>query len=289
MPESKRGAWLSIGAGIISSDLAFVLTTVKIVMKKRFALGILAFAFVSQRRSVQHRLRCMRRRSPRTSGDAISPRATDSPQASVRSLEAQGKVTAYTLPPDLYKGARPSAEFISFLIWSFFLRDFCSLAGIALQARAKYRNWAENVSLNRFLQAFVFTPPLILTIELLGSPTQFTSTSFRGGTGCPSKDGVRSVGLDEGNLHFDRDWRHSRLDSLQCDTPKPAALVALFLVISLPIIVFLSFVEPFVLERYFSSLPRCKRKTPRSSARSSEWSSDRALAFHRSDVLDESE
>jgi hypothetical protein len=101
-------------------------------------------------------------------------------------------VAAYTLPPDVLKKAKalPRIDFL------FNLVSFYGLFILRLVLRwkfaAKYCEWAEELSSIRFLQACVFTPPLILTVA--NHQRRFTSISFRGPTDYPSRDGARWLG-----------------------------------------------------------------------------------------------
>ena len=82
-----------------------------------------------------------------------------------------GEVTRYTLPPDRYRQAR-SINQIRF--WTTLVGFVYGVAALWLVLRwrlsAKYRTWAESVSRRRFVQALIFTPPLILTIDALELP-----------------------------------------------------------------------------------------------------------------------
>src|SRR5690349_1524567 len=80
-------------------------------------------------------------------------------------------VTSYTLPPD--KLAKAKALYI--LRGRLRIIDtglgFIVLLGILyLGVAARYRDWAERVSQRRFLQALIFIPLLLITVDLLGFP-----------------------------------------------------------------------------------------------------------------------
>ncbi|HEV3482763.1 MAG TPA: hypothetical protein VGR97_10600, partial [Candidatus Acidoferrales bacterium] len=81
------------------------------------------------------------------------------------------KVTAYTLPPDLYRKARHLAQ-ISFWgqIVLFLYSIVVLLVILKWRLACKYRAWAEKASANRFLQAAIFSPLILLTIAILESP-----------------------------------------------------------------------------------------------------------------------
>ena len=102
------------------------------------------------------------------------------PSATAPSAPAQGvaqqqappqKVTKYTLPPDRDQKARSLARIRFWGTLAFFVYGLVVLwLVLRWKLSAKYRAWAENASTKRFLQALVFTPPLILTIDILQLP-----------------------------------------------------------------------------------------------------------------------
>src|SRR6185437_14097846 len=84
---------------------------------------------------------------------------------------SERKVTAYTLPPDLYRKARHLAQ-IAF--WGQIVLFLYSIVALLLilkwRLAPKYRTWAEKASSNRFVQAAIFSPLILLTIAILESP-----------------------------------------------------------------------------------------------------------------------
>jgi STE24 endopeptidase len=80
-------------------------------------------------------------------------------------------VTAYTLPPDKLAKAIEYARERNRLYFIAAAYGFALLAAI-LYARLgpRYRDWAERVSRRRFVQAYVFTPLLLLTVDLAELP-----------------------------------------------------------------------------------------------------------------------
>jgi STE24 endopeptidase len=81
------------------------------------------------------------------------------------------QTTEYTLPPD--KLAKSKALYdlrgkLRIIDTAYSL--LVLLALLALGIAAKYRDWAERVSKNRFVQAIIFVPLLMLTLTLLGLP-----------------------------------------------------------------------------------------------------------------------
>lgn len=80
-------------------------------------------------------------------------------------------VKAYTLPPDLYEKAvkYSRAQYILYFagfVWGVIVL----LLVLAWRLAPKYRDWAERATSVRFLQAVIFAPILLLTIAVLGLP-----------------------------------------------------------------------------------------------------------------------
>ncbi len=86
------------------------------------------------------------------------------------------RITAYTLPPGLYRKARNLGE----------IRFRLALLGIGfdilvlwlllhLRVAPKYRDWAEALSAKRFRRCLIFAPLLLLTIAVLTLPLEIYS------------------------------------------------------------------------------------------------------------------
>lgn len=91
----------------------------------------------------------------------------------VQSAPSTQPVTSYTLPPD--KLAKAKALYI--LRGRLRIIDtalgFIVLLGILyLGVAARYRDWAERVSQRLFVQALIFVPLLLITVDLLGLPLE---------------------------------------------------------------------------------------------------------------------
>jgi STE24 endopeptidase len=85
---------------------------------------------------------------------------------------AQKRVTAYTLPPDLYRKAHNLGK-IAF--WGQLVAIFYAMFALLLLLRwktaAKIRGWAEKVSSKRYVQALIFAPLFFLAFDVLCMPT----------------------------------------------------------------------------------------------------------------------
>src|SRR5919197_1383975 len=88
-------------------------------------------------------------------------------------------VTQYTLPPEKYQKAVDYAKaryrlyFIS-NVWGFILLSLL----LAWKIAPRYRNIAERVSANRFAQAWIFVPLLLLTLAALSLPLDLYGQSL---------------------------------------------------------------------------------------------------------------
>jgi Zn-dependent protease with chaperone function len=184
-----------------------------------------------------------------------------SPEAASPQL-VQQKVTAYTLPPDRYKKARDLSRIQFRFILISFVYGLLAL-GVVLRWKlgAKYRTWAENASSKRFLQALVFSPLLILTIDILELPTGIYDNWIS-----------RKYGISvQGWGSWTWDWAKGELISLTIGSLLIWVLYAVirksprrwwfyFWLVSLPIAAFLIFLQPLIVDPMFHKFePLAKR------------------------------
>lgn len=98
--------------------------------------------------------------------------AAQSEQVDAQEQEEGEGVTTYTLSPEKYEKAVAYARARN---WLYFIGIGWGVAVVLLilfgGVSAKFRDWAEAVASNGFLQAAVFVPLLILTMDLLELPT----------------------------------------------------------------------------------------------------------------------
>src|SRR5580698_8235577 len=131
-------------------------------------LGLLGAAFAAPRQLPSKGATMREAAAALDSGQSL-----DSVRPGERPLETQGKVAAYTLPPDLYQKAKTLSRFrFLFNLGSFFYGLVVLWLVLRGKLAPKYRDWAERLSKNRLVQAFIFTPLLILTISLLEAPAE---------------------------------------------------------------------------------------------------------------------
>jgi Zn-dependent protease with chaperone function len=103
------------------------------------------------------------------SANAQTPAA--SPATAASPGQAATQTTEYTLPPDKLVKAKALYELRGKLrIIDTAYSLIILLAILSLGIAAKYRDWAEKVSGNRFVQALIFVPLLLLTLSVLGLP-----------------------------------------------------------------------------------------------------------------------
>jgi STE24 endopeptidase len=111
---------------------------------------------------------------------STSPRAFAAPaRSAVAAAQSQQvaqpqqnqDVKAYILPPALYQKAVKYSRAQYILYFAGFLWGvIVLLLVLAWRLAPKYRDWAEQATSVRFLQAVIFTPLLLLTVAVLGLP-----------------------------------------------------------------------------------------------------------------------
>jgi Zn-dependent protease with chaperone function len=206
--------------------------------------------------------------SPNTPSAATSSAqpfaATGSPNSSSAQSPHERRIAAYTLPPDLYRKARNRGRIgfasrilgflYSLLVLWFILRHKFS---------AKFRDWAQNTSRNRFVQAFVFTPLLVLTIGVLQLPIDI----FHESVSKLYKISVQSW------PSWTADWAKAQLLTIFFGSLLVCILYAVirksprrwwlyFWIISLPILLFVQFISPYVIDPLFNKYEPLSAKAP---------------------------
>ena len=190
-------------------------------------------------------IRAVGDRMPMPEGDAVvRPSDVATPER---------KVTAYTLPPELYAKARNLATIEDRL----YLIDIAwSIAALLIILRArlapKIRDAAERITQNHFLQAAIFAPALLITLDILQLPPALCGHWLS-----------RSYGLSvQGWKSWARDWA---LNELLVSSLAILLVWILYVLIrrsprrwwfhfwlaALPIMLFIFFVSPWVIEPLF--------------------------------------
>ena len=137
---------------------------------RSISLGVLVLALTLACPKASHAA------SPQTaalqSQQTSSPSSLSTPPTSVQSQPSSvPRITKYSLPPDRYQKARNINRIRFWAIIGVFVYGLVVLwLVLRWKLAAKYRTLAESVSSRRFFQALVFSPLVILTIDVLGLP-----------------------------------------------------------------------------------------------------------------------
>ena len=174
------------------------------------------------------------------------------------------EVTAYTLPPDLYKKAHDRNRIHFRLNLIGFVYGLVVLwLVLGWRLAPQYRDWAEKVSSNRFLQSLVFSPLLLLTVAVLGLPVDMYDNWVERRYGIS----VQSWGS------WGWDWIKGQLISVIVGIILIWLLYLVirrsarrwwfyFWLVSLPIGVFLIFLQPLIIDPMFHKFEPLQQKDP---------------------------
>jgi STE24 endopeptidase len=177
---------------------------------------------------------------------------------------SQRKVTAYTLPPELYKKAHDLGRIhFRFNLIGFLYGLLVLWIVLRLGLAPKYRDWAERVSRNSFVQALIFAPPLLLTMGVLGLPSDIYENSVEREYGLS----IQSWGS------WLWDWCKGQFLSILLGIlliwilyfvirKSPRRWWVYFWLISLPITVLLIFIQPLVVDPMFHKFEALQQKDP---------------------------
>jgi Zn-dependent protease with chaperone function len=178
--------------------------------------------------------------------------------------ETEKEVKSYTLPPDLYE----KAEKLSRARYTLYFVDLAwgilvLLVILWWRLGPKYRDWAERGTSRRFLQAAIFAPLLLLTMAVLGLPTGIYGQWLE-----------RSYGLSvQGWGSWFRDWAVAQALTLILGTLFVWILYGVirrsarrwwfyFWLASLPILLFVFFISPLVIDPLFNKFEPLESKDP---------------------------
>jgi len=202
--------------------------------------------------------------TPAMSQQPVATAAIQSPASTTAQSQPKNEITAYTLPPDLYRKARNRGRigFASRII-GFFYGLFVLWFILHRKLSAKYRDWAEKFSRNRFLQAFVFIPLLVLTIGVLQLPLDI----FHESVSKLYKISVQSWSS------WATDWAKVQLLTIVIGSLLAWILYAVirksprrwwfhFWIISLPLLLFGIFISPYVIDPLFNKYEPLTTKAP---------------------------
>jgi STE24 endopeptidase len=179
-------------------------------------------------------------------------------------LQSGGTVTAYTLPPDLYAKAHDLNRIRFRLALLGFVYGIAVLWLILRWKLApKYRNWSERLSSKSFLQSALFSPLLLLTIAILTLPLDIY------GEWVEKQYGISIQGWGS----WGWDWIKAELIALVIGTILIWLLYVVirrsshrwwlyFWLITLPVGVFLFFLQPLVVDPMFHKFEPLQQKDP---------------------------
>jgi STE24 endopeptidase len=203
--------------------------------------------------------RAMRSHVIAQSGTPESPTA-DAPN----SAASQKPVTAYTLPPDLYKKAHDLGTIhFRFGLIGFFYGLLVLWIILRFGLSPKYRDWAEEVSRRPFVQTLVFAPLLLLTMGILGLPSDIYENSVERHFGLS----IQSWGS------WFWDWTKGEFLSILLGILLIWALYSIirksprrwwfyFWLVSLPITVLLVLLQPVIVDPLFHKFEPLQQKDP---------------------------
>jgi Zn-dependent protease with chaperone function len=177
---------------------------------------------------------------------------------------ATKKISAYTLPPDLYRKAKTLARVrFSFRVFSFVYGLFLLWFILQRKYSAKFRDWAEAATSKWYLQVFVYAPLLLATIVLLNLPLElFHEEIFQ----------KYGISVQTWSSWFG-DWLKGEGLALVGGTLLTLLLFTIirrspqrwwwyFWMIAMPIFVFLFFVQPYVIDPIFDEFEPLSAKAP---------------------------
>jgi len=197
-----------------------------------------------------------------TPAQNTSPSSPSTPAAGATT--ERPRVTSYTLPPDLYHKARNRGR-INFAIAVVGL--FYGLAVLWLILRSKlgavFRDWAERGSRFRFIQAYLFIIPLVLAIAILELPLDlFREYILK----------VYAISVQTWSSWF-ADWAKVQCIAIVIGgflawiffgaiRKSPVRWWFYFWLTSLPIMIFILFVSPYVIDPLFNKYEPLASKAP---------------------------
>jgi len=192
------------------------------------------------------------------------PAPTPAAPSAAAPQEMPRHVTAYTLSPDRYEKARNLSKIrFRFAIISFVYGVIVLWLVLNWKLAPKYRTWAENASSKRFVQALVFSPLLILTLDILDLPLGIYDNWVN-----------REYGLSvQGWRSWVWDWTKGEFISVILSIILIWILYAVirksprkwwfyFWLASLPILLILFFLQPLIIDPMFHTFVPLSQKDP---------------------------
>jgi STE24 endopeptidase len=196
---------------------------------------------------------------------ATPPSASTTPLAAAPAPpEPARKITAYTLPPALYAKAKTLGTIrFAFRLFSFFFALFALWLILRTRLSATFRNWAEAATRFRFLQALIYTPLFALAFALLQLPLDLFNESL-----------LKRYGISvQPWPSWAADWAKAELLTMLIGSifawilftvirRSPRRWWFYFWTISIPISLFIFFLQPLVIDPLFSQFAPLSAKAP---------------------------
>jgi len=192
------------------------------------------------------------------------PSPTTAPNSVLVPSETPPKITAYTLPPDLYRKAHLLGQ-IAF--WGrlgvFVYGVIILLLVLKWKIAPKYRDVAERASRNHFVQALIFAPLFTLTLAILDSPGDILEQHV-----------LRKFGLSvQGWRSWLWDWTKGEIIAMIMAVifvsilywairSSPRRWWFWFWTASIPVGLFLFFLQPLVIDPLFHKFEPLAQKDP---------------------------
>jgi Zn-dependent protease with chaperone function len=199
---------------------------------------------------------------------APAPSATEEaapPPASQETSQPAPPATAgYRLPPEKYEKAVAYSRARYQLYFFDFIYGLLILTLVlSLRWAPKFRDWAERASRRRFVQVLVFVPLLTLTLDLLGLPT----TLYRQWLSLRYDQSIQSW------PSWFWDWTKAELIGIVISVlliwilyavirRSPARWWFYFWLASLPIVLFIFFISPLVIQPLFFKFEPLQKTQP---------------------------
>jgi STE24 endopeptidase len=228
--------------------------------KSYIAFAVLAFAFAFS---------CLcGAQNPSAPQPAPGQTSASSSAATPADAQTARKVTAYTLPPELYKKAHDKSQIDFRLQLIGFVYGLVVLWIISRwKLGAKYRDWAEHTSARRFVRALIFSPLFLLTVAVITLPLDIYSETIEKEYGIS----VQAWGS------WSWDWIKAQLISIVIFTiliwilyivirRSPQRWWFYFWLVSLPILLFVFFISPWVISPLFNKFEPLQQKEPKLTA-----------------------
>jgi STE24 endopeptidase len=199
-----------------------------------------------------------------SAGPASAQSPTPTPLNTRITTTQAARITAYTLPPDRYQKAHTlSRIYFRYLLISFAYALVVLWLILRLKLASRYRTWAERVSSRRLVQAFVFAPLLLLTIDVLALPADIYRHRVSSAYG---------LSIQHWPSWF-WDWTKGEVVSLLVTTifiwilyavirKSPRRWWLYFWLVSLPIGLFIFFLTPLIFDPLFHRFEPLAQKNP---------------------------